>query len=253
MNVCIQINIDEEDNKNGIMIKEFDRFYNEISRFKYLKLRGIMSASSQYDKNCSSFREMGQLYNQYNELDVLSMGMSGDYLAAIENNANMIRIGQYIFGKDMKKKISIIGAGNLTLSLLSSIEACSKDYIISIVDNRSRKRLLKSAKVSFVPNIDNNISDSKVIFLNVKPKRPEICLKSLKPYVGAKNIIISFMAAGIKVNDIKKALDTETSVIRCMTNISAINNDAIIFYFMKNLISNTLIYCLQYLKKTKNS
>ena len=99
MNVCIQINIDEEDNKNGIMIKEFDRFYNEISRFKYLKLRGIMSIPSQYDKNCSSFREMGQLYNQYNKLDVLSMGMSGDYLAAIENNANMIRIGQYIFGK----------------------------------------------------------------------------------------------------------------------------------------------------------
>ncbi len=133
----------------------------------------------------------------------------------------------------MKKKISIIGAGNLTLSLLSSIEACSKDYIISIVDNnRSRKRLLKKHKVSFVSNIDNNISDSKVIFLNVKPKDSSSVLKSLKPYVGAKNIIISFMA-GIKVNDIKKALDTETSVIRCMTNITAINNDAIIFYFMK--------------------
>ena len=54
----------------------------------------------QLNKPCdSSFHEMNELYMKYDYLDTLSMGMSSDFLTAIENGANMLRIGQGIFGK----------------------------------------------------------------------------------------------------------------------------------------------------------
>ena len=46
-----------------------------------------------------SFSKMSSLYHKHNYLDTLSMGMSSDFLTAIENDANMLRIGQEIFGK----------------------------------------------------------------------------------------------------------------------------------------------------------
>ena len=46
-----------------------------------------------------SFAKMKDLYDRHQYLDTLSMGMSKDYISAIEYNANMLRIGQQIFGK----------------------------------------------------------------------------------------------------------------------------------------------------------
>ena len=58
----------------------------------------------QADKPCgNSFHEMYELYMKYDYLDTLSMGMSSDFLTAIENGANMLRIGQGIFGKEYEE------------------------------------------------------------------------------------------------------------------------------------------------------
>ena len=46
-----------------------------------------------------SFERMYCIYKKNNYLDTLSMGMSNDFVTAIENGANMLRIGQEIFGK----------------------------------------------------------------------------------------------------------------------------------------------------------
>jgi len=46
-----------------------------------------------------SFAKMREIYNRCDYLDTLSMGMSKDYISAIEYNANMLRIGQQIFGE----------------------------------------------------------------------------------------------------------------------------------------------------------
>ena len=99
MNICIQINIDNEDSKGGITIDDYGVFSANIHKLKNVKLRGIM-AIPQANKPCDdSFAKMSNLYNKYDYLDTLSMGMSKDFVTAIENGANMLRIGQEIFGK----------------------------------------------------------------------------------------------------------------------------------------------------------
>ena len=99
MNICIQINIDKETAKGGIALADYDRLASDIKRLEYINLRGVMTIP-QADKPCgNSFHEMNELYMKYDYLDTLSMGMSSDFLTAIENGANMLRIGQGIFGK----------------------------------------------------------------------------------------------------------------------------------------------------------
>lgn len=97
--VCIQINIDNEPTKNGIMPHDLDDFVNELSELKNLKLKGIMAIPNHDFKKNNSFKKMNDLFTRNKDFDILSMGMSNDYIDAIENNANMIRIGQYIFGE----------------------------------------------------------------------------------------------------------------------------------------------------------
>ncbi|MEL0172975.1 MAG: YggS family pyridoxal phosphate-dependent enzyme [Gammaproteobacteria bacterium] len=99
MNICVQINIDKEIAKGGIALADYDRLASDIKRLEHINLRGVMTIP-QADKPCSnSFHEMYELYMKYDYLDTLSMGMSSDFLTAIENGANMLRIGQGIFGK----------------------------------------------------------------------------------------------------------------------------------------------------------
>ena len=99
MNICIQINIDNEKAKGGITLADYDKLASDIIRLENINLRGIMTIP-QHNKPCgSSFHEMNDLYMKYDYLDTLSMGMSSDFLTAIENGANMLRIGQGIFGK----------------------------------------------------------------------------------------------------------------------------------------------------------
>ena len=98
INICIQINIDNEKTKGGIMIDDFESFSSSILQMSNLKLRGIMTIPSADKSAVISFSRMKDLYNKYDYLDTLSMGMSKDYIVAIENDANLIRIGQQIFG-----------------------------------------------------------------------------------------------------------------------------------------------------------
>ena len=99
MNICIQVNIDSEDSKNGIMLDEYDTLSSSIENLSNIKLRGIMAIpKASYDSN-EAFSKMYKLYKKYPNLDTLSMGMSSDFVSAIENGSNMLRIGQEIFGK----------------------------------------------------------------------------------------------------------------------------------------------------------
>ena len=99
MNVCIQINIDNEASKGGIDIDNYANLSNIIQQMKNIKLRGIMAIPNPNKSCLSAFAKMKDLYNSCAYLDTLSMGMSKDYLSAIENDANIIRVGQQIFGE----------------------------------------------------------------------------------------------------------------------------------------------------------
>ena len=106
LNICIQINIDNEESKAGIMINEIDEFLNNISKYKYLSLRGIMAIPSKLNalkENVNSYNilklKYDKLSNKYKNIDTLSLGMSNDYKLALSKGSNMIRIGSLIFGE----------------------------------------------------------------------------------------------------------------------------------------------------------
>ncbi len=99
MNICIQINIDHEDSKSGIQIEDYEKLSKKARALECVKLRGIMTIPKVGISTDDAFAKMNTLYVKHDYLDTLSMGMSSDFLSAIENGANMLRIGQEIFGK----------------------------------------------------------------------------------------------------------------------------------------------------------
>ena len=99
MNVCIQINIDNEQTKGGIALEEYEKLSASLHGLHNIRLRGLMTIPRSDVPSEESFARMYDLYKKNNYLDTLSMGMSNDFVTAIENGANMLRIGQEIFGK----------------------------------------------------------------------------------------------------------------------------------------------------------
>ncbi|MDA9093919.1 YggS family pyridoxal phosphate-dependent enzyme [Methylophilaceae bacterium] len=105
LNICIQVNISEENTKSGIGLNDVKQFAKLISNLKNLKLRGVMAIPSKTNENqdlVTQYMLLKKLYEDlkitYSSVDTLSIGMSNDYLLAIENGANLVRIGSKIFG-----------------------------------------------------------------------------------------------------------------------------------------------------------
>ena len=98
----IQIRIANEETKFGIEPSELEEILNFSKTLPNVKISGLMGmASFTEDKNQirNEFRSLSNLYNSYNNLRVLSMGMSGDYQIGIEEGSTMVRIGSKIFGE----------------------------------------------------------------------------------------------------------------------------------------------------------
>jgi len=105
LNVCIQVNIDDDENKAGINANELNDFAKAIAKLPNLKLRGLMTipkANQSELEQAASFARMAGLFNElkkhYSSVDTLSMGMSGDMQNAINNGSTMVRVGTAIFG-----------------------------------------------------------------------------------------------------------------------------------------------------------
>jgi len=106
MNICIQINISQEDTKSGLLLDDLDNFADELQSYDNLKLRGLMTIPSNLESDAKLTKEFNLLKNKYeiikkkySSMDTLSMGMSNDYLLAVKNGSNLVRIGSKIFGK----------------------------------------------------------------------------------------------------------------------------------------------------------
>ena len=98
----IQIRIANEETKFGIEPSELEEFLNFSKTLPNIKILGLMGmASFTEDKNQirNEFRSLSNLYNNYDNLKVLSMGMSSDYQIGIEEGSTMVRIGSKIFGE----------------------------------------------------------------------------------------------------------------------------------------------------------
>ncbi|MAO69146.1 MULTISPECIES: YggS family pyridoxal phosphate-dependent enzyme [Idiomarina] len=107
LNVLLQVNIDDDDNKSGLMPEHVEALAEYVMNCPKLKLRGLMTilkAGTTEEQRKQSFQSMFRLYEQlqqaYGEqIDTLSMGMSGDMRQAVLEGANMVRIGTAIFGE----------------------------------------------------------------------------------------------------------------------------------------------------------
>ena len=104
MDILAEINIGDEETKGGISAEKAKDFCGEISRFENVRLRGLMTIPP---AGCGEdvFARMQELYENIQAsqngglFDTLSMGMSGDYQAAIKYGATIVRIGSALFGQ----------------------------------------------------------------------------------------------------------------------------------------------------------
>ena len=105
LNVCLQVNIDNEKTKSGVLKEEIDDFLTTLITLKNIKTRGLMiipkprqTAKEQSEIFLDLKLKLNSLKSRFPELDTLSMGMSSDYLVAIQEGATIVRIGTGIFG-----------------------------------------------------------------------------------------------------------------------------------------------------------
>lgn len=105
LNICIQVNIDNEESKAGVQPDEVISLAKEISALERIKCRGLMAipkASDDEQQQRASFEQMQTLFTQcqkiFPDFDTLSMGMSNDMDLAVEYGSTMLRVGTGIFG-----------------------------------------------------------------------------------------------------------------------------------------------------------
>ena len=96
LKIFIQVNIGNEDQKSGINVNDLFEFYNYCKKLK-LNIIGLMCIPPLDGDTNIYFKKMLELKNEYN-FNELSMGMSSDYLDALDFEASFIRIGSSIFG-----------------------------------------------------------------------------------------------------------------------------------------------------------
>tara|TARA_Y100000389_G_scaffold175836_1_gene186903 strand:- start:3440 stop:4096 length:657 start_codon:yes stop_codon:yes gene_type:complete len=94
----IQVNIGNENQKNGISIDDLKDFYECLSKELKVNIIGLMCIPPVDSEPEDIFNKMNNLKNKIG-LKELSMGMSSDYLTAIKYGASFIRVGSKIFGK----------------------------------------------------------------------------------------------------------------------------------------------------------
>lgn len=106
LNICLQVNIDNEASKSGFTPDAIAAAAKHIIQLPNLKLRGLMCIPQPregFDAQRRPFRHMCELLNDLQQqglaLDTLSMGMSADLEAAIAEGATIVRIGTAVFGE----------------------------------------------------------------------------------------------------------------------------------------------------------
>lgn len=107
LNICLQLNIDNEASKAGFDPQTLCREAPAIAALENIHLRGLMAipaARSDFAEQREAFRKVTACFDQINALpnlrmDTLSIGMSNDMSAAIAEGSTMLRIGTALFGK----------------------------------------------------------------------------------------------------------------------------------------------------------
>lgn len=109
MPILAEVNIGNEPTKSGVTPENAVEFCKYLASLPHLKLRGLMAIPPKSEKlgdNRKYFCEMRKIFIDISSInvdnsimDILSLGMSDDYLDAVECGSNLVRVGSSIFGK----------------------------------------------------------------------------------------------------------------------------------------------------------
>lgn len=109
MDILLEVNIGNEDSKSGFKAEEITSVIEEISKLSNVRIKGLMTIPpicETDEKSSQYFAEMYKLFidiraKKLDNVNILylSMGMSDDYVEAIRNGANIIRLGTCLFGQ----------------------------------------------------------------------------------------------------------------------------------------------------------
>lgn len=109
MNILIEVNIADEETKFGLAEEEVIHLVKQIAELPHVRIKGLMTVAPYVvdpEDNRAYFRKIKQLSVDINNqnidnvtMEILSMGMTGDYMVAIEEGATMVRVGTGIFGE----------------------------------------------------------------------------------------------------------------------------------------------------------
>jgi len=105
LNILIQVNVDGEASKSGCAPSEVGALAEAVAAEPRLRLRGVMAIPEphpDFEVRRAAFRRVRALYDvmraRHPDVDTLSLGMSEDYLLAVEEGATMVRVGSLLFG-----------------------------------------------------------------------------------------------------------------------------------------------------------
>jgi PLP dependent protein len=111
----IQLNIGREESKTGIFLENLDTLLEAVENCSFVKVKGLMAIIPFSDEDTCRryFRDMKSIWDRLKardfkniNMEYLSMGMTNDYKLAISEGANVIRIGEGIFGKRVYNNIT---------------------------------------------------------------------------------------------------------------------------------------------------
>ena len=112
-NVLIEVNVGGEDSKTGMDKSLFLESFAEIAEMKHIYIRGLMTIPPICENNVELTKFFNEMYNMFIDIkakkldnvsmDILSMGMSGDFEEAILCGSNLVRVGSAIFGPRIYK------------------------------------------------------------------------------------------------------------------------------------------------------
>ena len=106
--ILLEVNVAKEESKYGFFLEDTEAAIREIAKFPHVRIKGLMTIApfvENPEENREVFKKLYEFAVDIGKknidnvtMDVLSMGMTGDYQVAIEEGATMVRVGTGIFG-----------------------------------------------------------------------------------------------------------------------------------------------------------
>lgn len=103
------MNVAHEESKFGLKTEEVEQLVRDIAKFQHIRIKGLMTIAPYVENaedNRNIFKELKTLSVDISNknidnvnMDILSMGMTGDYEVAVEEGATLVRVGTGIFGE----------------------------------------------------------------------------------------------------------------------------------------------------------